>query len=307
MIELLRRNLGLKLFALVLAYIVWAHVVGRDQTVGLFEVPLDFEAPADVIVVSYEPRQVDVKVRGDAAVINRMSEQRLLARIVIPSDAPRGPQEVELSEDQILNLPRGVTVEEIEGTVHFVLESRATKTVRVKPILVGQPAPGHEVGRVITEPSIVTITGPASVVAEIESVETERVDVSRRTGDGEVTAGLLRPAAGKRHVEILGRGEVRVAYEIEGLSRPLTLERPVVAPEGWQASPGSVTVELSAPPGLADALREGLRVSVSAEGVAPEGGEAAPQVELDALTADQRERVEVIEVTPPQLRLRPQR
>lgn len=64
-----------------------------------------------------------------------------------------------------------------------VLQDSVTKTVDIKPSVIGEPAPGAAITKVSTEPDKVEISGPAETLKKIEAVYTAPVDVSGQAAD----------------------------------------------------------------------------------------------------------------------------
>ena len=65
----------------------------------------------------------------------------------------------------------------IKGISAFNLERTITKSVRVIPTVLGQPAEGYEIGQVLVNPGTVRIEGPESRVATIDSLPTVPIRV----------------------------------------------------------------------------------------------------------------------------------
>jgi YbbR domain-containing protein len=83
--------------------------------------------------------------------------------------------------DGNVKLVRGVQlVRAIPSTVRLRFERRADRTVKVMPRLRNRD--GYEVTSFNVSPDTIAITGPASHVAQIESAETDQVNIPAREG-----------------------------------------------------------------------------------------------------------------------------
>ena len=181
------RNLGLKVFALLLAGVVWLIVSAprrelvREKilTAPVSLVPLS----RNLIITSTEdlPANVTVRVRG------RASELRALtpAMLDVPVDLSwiTQPGEVEITlRPQGINVPENVEVLTITPNKFRVrIEQLRRRTVPIRPFLVGGPPVGYLAGDASASPDRALISGPASQVMQLSEVATERIIMTGRT------------------------------------------------------------------------------------------------------------------------------
>ena len=79
--ELLRRNPGLKLASLVIAYVLWAWAVGQGPAIRQFAVPLQVQPPSDdFLVIDVRPSEVRVRVEGDPTTVRGIEAGEVYAR-----------------------------------------------------------------------------------------------------------------------------------------------------------------------------------------------------------------------------------
>jgi YbbR domain-containing protein len=185
--EILFGNLGLKVSSLVLALLLYAHVVTEQPRDSVVQVPLTLTGlPESLVVTGQPPERVSVKVRGRWKDLIRLG----LTSPYLPIDlahATPGPYRTAISADDIASkalppeLSKLVTVNEVlePRTVELVIEPKRVKQVRVAPKLEGEPAAGYRVeGTVAVVPESVRVSGPWSVVAPIESLRTLPIDIT---------------------------------------------------------------------------------------------------------------------------------
>ena len=98
-----------------------------------------------------------------------------------------------------------------------VFSDRRSKTVPVRPNIVGTPAAGFEIEGVDVDPLVVSIEGDANDFAGLDRADTEPVSVAGASSDVTTTIGLALPDG----VEIVGDDAVKVSVHI----RPVTATR----------------------------------------------------------------------------------
>ena len=76
MLKYIYKNWYLKLFALILAVVLWAQVVGQDKSEVGLKVPLQLSNLSEKLVVGNDlPDEVDVRLFGPNAMVRRLSSQ----------------------------------------------------------------------------------------------------------------------------------------------------------------------------------------------------------------------------------------
>jgi YbbR domain-containing protein len=214
--NLLRENLPLKIFSLLLAIVAWIVVRGEVEHVKDFVVPIDYVHLADDLEMSGAiPDTVDVRLRAAEQVLKRATEDGLTALIDL-SNAPPGEQQIQLTEN-LLDMPGGAQVVRISPALILIrIEERVTREVPVVAAFAGSPADGYrQVGQQI-EPSMVTVSGPASEVAAVQRALTGTIVLEGETGDIEVEVRPVPDAPEGSRVRVVSpRDPVRVRVTIE--------------------------------------------------------------------------------------------
>ncbi len=184
--NLLRENLPLKIFSLLLAILAWIVVRGEVEHVKDYVVPLDYvNLPDDLEMSGAVPDTVEVRLRAAEQVLKRATENGVTALIDL-SNAPPGEQRIQLTES-LLDMPAGAQVVRISpALIPIRIEKRVTREVPVVAAFAGSPAKGYrQVGQQI-EPSMVTVSGPASEVAAVQRALTGTIVLEGETDDLEV-------------------------------------------------------------------------------------------------------------------------
>jgi YbbR domain-containing protein len=125
-------------------------------------------------------------------------------------------------------------------------ERTFSKTLPIRPRLLGRPAAGYEVAEVTAEPAEVRVSGPRSRVQEMESAYTEPVSLDGASSNvvDTVNLGLDDPV-----LRIEGSPRVRVTARVREVQETRALENVEVEVRGaaLAAAPPRVRVVLTGP------------------------------------------------------------
>ena len=180
------RNLGLKLVALFLAFVVWFFVSApRRERVRekILTAPISLVAmrPELVITTTEIPASVTVRVRGRASDLRALTP----ALLDVPVDLSwiTQPGEVEITlQPQSINVPPEIEVVTIVPNKFRVrIEQLRQWTVPIRPFLAGEASAGYIVGDATASPDRALVSGPASQINKLSEVATERIIMTGRT------------------------------------------------------------------------------------------------------------------------------
>jgi len=171
-------NLGLKVFSLAVAVLLWVAVTRDPVAEVAINVPVEFHNSPEHLEISSETiPQVQVRVRGPVRIVRELSPAEVHA-IVDLSNARAGERTYDLSASRI-RVPSYVqVVQVVPSQVRVSFDTRATKQVPVRPRVIGTFASGYRITQVDTVPKMVTIVGPARHVDAVESAITDPVDAT---------------------------------------------------------------------------------------------------------------------------------
>jgi len=139
--------------------------------------------PPGIVIDKIEVVPAQVTITGSRSKVD------MVAAVAVPVDMSGVNKNTVLEG---LPHPYGNTGGAVEGVyvspekvqVHVsVLQGTITKTVDIKPSVIGELAPGAAITRVSTEPDKVEISGPAETVKKIDALYTAPVDVSGQAVD----------------------------------------------------------------------------------------------------------------------------
>lgn len=187
-------NIGTLILALVLAIVVWISAVTaanpnveRTRTVPLDIIGLD----PDMLIVGNVPTQVRVALEAPSSVMDSMnaSENAVQSWVDVAGLEP-GTHDL-LVQVQInpafRPVRQGAVIPEL---VEITLEPLLTRTYPVSLEVTGEPAVGYQKGRLVVEPSSITVSGAASLVSQIDKVGST-IDISGVTETIERNVSLV--------------------------------------------------------------------------------------------------------------------
>jgi YbbR domain-containing protein len=180
-------NLWLKLVALALASLLW-WAVAHDPTVeAVITAPLEFHHAPENLEMSVEgATQVEIRVRGPERTVRRLSPADVQA-IVDLTGARAGERTFDLTAKQV-HVPQTVEVVQIEPSqVHLTFDRSATRTVEIRPRVIGSLVTGYHIANVSADPGTIKIVGPEHRVDEAGAAITDPVDATGVVGTATFT------------------------------------------------------------------------------------------------------------------------
>ena len=132
----------------------------------------------------------EVLVNGPESVLGSV---RVLTAVMKLSGASAELREVLAVKavDADNNSIAGVTVN--PGTVEVTIPIRKTKTVRIEPVMVGQPAADWEITETSLSRDTILIYGEETVLQTIDSIRTEPVSLAGMDKNTSISVGLIMP------------------------------------------------------------------------------------------------------------------
>jgi YbbR domain-containing protein len=200
---ILFENLGLKLASLLLALLVYAHVVTEQERESVLQIPIAAVGLADTLTsVGQLPPRVAVKIRGKWKDLIRLGLTRPFLSIDLAAAKP-GMFRTSITADDISRraippeLSRLVSVTEVldPRSVDLAIEPKATRSLPVRARIVGTPAPGYVLDEdPDVQPESVTVMGPARLIHGIDTLYTVAVDITGEREKIQRQVALALPA-----------------------------------------------------------------------------------------------------------------
>ena len=184
----------------------------RDQR--MVPVQVDFgTVPEGLEADDPETSEDEVQVRGPASVVAQVD--RVVALVNIDASGIDFDRPVTVVPVDIEGQPIGVGLIEVDPqTIAVRIDVQAveeTRTVPVRPVFEGRPAPGFALEAFSVDPQVVTLRGLPAVLADIPEVVTEPLNIDGASANEEFEADLVLPDG----VELVdGEPQVTVAVTI---------------------------------------------------------------------------------------------
>lgn len=176
--KLFFENLGLKIAAVLLSVVLWIFVTSRGQSEISLDVPLEFRnIPAGLEMVNHSSKTINLNMRGQERLIKNVKTAEIRVYVNL-SKAKKGEGIYYIDREEI-RLPRAITVTNINpSSIKVTIEETISKTVKVLPMVIGEPKKGYFVKSVDVSPQYVVIEGVRSEIIKIGNVKTEPIDIS---------------------------------------------------------------------------------------------------------------------------------
>lgn len=248
-LDTLIANPWMKLLSFVIATVTWLYVQGEEVREDRVKAQIAWSLPSDLVATEALPTSAHVVVRGTRSAVNN-AHKSAVRLVVDVSDLSAGEHEVDLAGIPAEGLPPSVERLAVSpAAVRFELDKVAAHSVRIRAVLVGEPAPGYSIGEAITDPQVIEVRGPRETVSSLREVLTRPIDVSGLDGDVERVIELDLP----RGVDLSGAATVRAEIHVRSSTEQRRIEGiPVFVAGGGKASPDRIDVVLE---GAAQELR----------------------------------------------------
>ena len=176
--KLVFENFGLKITAILLSSLLWLFASSRGLSEIALDVPLEFkDIPPGLELMNHSIKAVGVNIKGQERIIRTIRPSDIRAFVDL-SKAKKGENIYSINKNNI-KLPPGVTATNITPSyVKVSIEESVTKTVEVRPIIVGIPGSGFYIKSISVFPERVMIEGARSRVNVVDAIKTEPLDIT---------------------------------------------------------------------------------------------------------------------------------
>lgn len=192
--KIIRNDFWRKLIALFFALLIYIMVSSRIGTEkSIDNVPVKITIPSKLVNLNKQVRKVSVMVRGSKRQLNKLTASDIQISATVDENKfnPDSTYSLKLSTDNVTT-PFGITVTRIEPEEFILnLEKVVDKKVSVKVNFDSKQLPqDYIVGKVTVFPAEVWIRGAASLVQNLDSVETAPVPLDNQTESFEYTTSI---------------------------------------------------------------------------------------------------------------------
>ena len=180
---LLTHNLGWKLLSLAAAILLWISVASEPELATFVSAHVEYKNLSPGMEISSDVVEtVSLEVRGPSEALRLPELPRGSAVILDMADVEPGQHTFAIDSGHV-RLPRGVQlVRAVPAQIRIVFEPSATRTVPVEVSLADGLPQDLRVVETAAEPSALAITGPASRVARVASVQTDPLTLPPEAG-----------------------------------------------------------------------------------------------------------------------------
>lgn len=204
-------NLPYKALSVLIALALW-FIVRDERVETTVNLGLEVQAPGELLVTNEHLPDLTVAVTGTRVALSRLRSANFV-HVVKPKVAEPGPVTLRIRPED-LDLPAGVDAVGVSpSSVGIRLEARAVRRIPVKARILLAEGTGFRVKKVVVTPERVRIAGPASVVAGLDEVWTEAIDVEPQ--GSEPLTGDYAVSLPHRQLRLEDPGPVSVRIELE--------------------------------------------------------------------------------------------
>jgi YbbR domain-containing protein len=176
--EILIGNLGFKLVAFIGAISLWFFITYRGQAETALEANIDFKnVPVGLEILKQNIKRVSVGVRGHEMILSGLRPSDV--RVVVDLSNGKKGESVYFFDVNDVKTHNNIKVKRIDPTsIKVYLDESVSRSFRVTPFIIGEPAEGFEVKKTAVEPGSVLVDGSKTEIARMAVLRTEPVDIS---------------------------------------------------------------------------------------------------------------------------------
>lgn len=242
--NLFRKNLPVKILALIAAIIMWGYVMNEENPSvnGRYTVPVEIVNAPEGYDVNMGVREVTLKVRAPRSLMAAAHESDFKAVIDLSGDT-----EGEYDEKIRTVIPQGFELLGMsDDTVHVTMEALIAHGVPVDIVVNGKAAQGMELGEIKPTQQYVNVYGPRHLVDSIVKAS-GKIKLADNNSDFTMRVKLTAVTADGENINNLAvlPGELDVTVQlVPGEGKKIVPVKPTVSgilPEGYVL--GEITVQ----------------------------------------------------------------
>jgi YbbR domain-containing protein len=166
---LVRNNVGYKVLAVCLAFLLWYFVAGQRDPLAkqTYTIPVELRPATTQLVSTTTLPEVTITISGTSDLVQSLQEQDIHAYVDV-SDQTAGVCYLPIQT----SAPDNIRVLSIyPQTVRLTLDYQQSRKLPVKVVLQGTPAPGFMTLSPEVTPDVVTVSGPGSLLGGLQDVQ----------------------------------------------------------------------------------------------------------------------------------------
>lgn len=210
--NLLTRNRGLKLFSLLLAFVLWLTLIPEEKIFSekTLVVPLETRnLSAEFEIVEKPLNMIDVTLRAPKGLLSRITSADIQAVLNLEK-ATVNQEDYPLNPDLVVVPPEAKVVRVMPNKVRMKLELSKEVLMEVAPVFIGTVKEGHKIDKVELIPSKVYVRGPESKIKPKDRIRTSPIDITGLDQSAEFEADLILPKPELRFTTAQTKAKVKV-------------------------------------------------------------------------------------------------
>ncbi|MCP2519354.1 CdaR family protein [Candidatus Aminicenantes bacterium AC-708-M15] len=211
--SLFLRNWELKLFSIILSFIIWLALVPKIKTYAEknLTIPLEiYNIPPGLEIVERPPQSVDIIVRAPKSILEEITPLTVTAKLNLENASPL-QEEYPITKEMIF-LPEGAEVLNIiPNLIRLKLEKTKETYLKIEPYIVGDLPPDFRIEKIEVIPPVVKVQGPESKVIPGEKIRTSPIDISNLETSMEIKPTLILP---NPFLRLASEEEVKIRIKI---------------------------------------------------------------------------------------------
>jgi hypothetical protein len=207
------------LLAVLIALVLWGMAHGSSSIERGFDIPVVIhDLPERLVVTDLSADVVNIRLLGSRAALRDIDPTQIEYALAV-ADAHPGLAVFEVDLTPVEGrLPRNVRiVSRSPASLEVKFESRSRKSVKVRPDLEGEVAPGFVLTAVEVDPPRVWLQGARTDVLRLSEVVTETIDMN---GLDTPTEREVKLSLGAGRVWMEESGSVKVKLQIDPTPPP---------------------------------------------------------------------------------------
>ncbi len=175
---------------LLLAVILWAFIISGKTEKLRYKVPLTIKnLPANMAVSGLSGRTAVIILEGKKEELKNVNIKNIRITIDLENASLGGPRDYPVQVEK-QEVPEDISISLVDREVTLTIEKKEFKWVRVVPVITGEVGKGKIIIDKQVVPEQVMISGPRSVINDIDTIDTEEVSVENETGEIKRQVGL---------------------------------------------------------------------------------------------------------------------
>ena len=176
--EKILKNWGLKLMAVLLAFLVWflvANIEDYTVTKTITGIPVEILnenaiTDQDMVYDIVQGKTVDIKVEGRRSVVEKLTAEDFTATADLSELSITNS--VQIAVDATNSAVRKeIAISIVDSMMKVAIEERGEKKLPISVVTSGQTQEGYAVVSTAATPNMVTISGAASLVKDVKTVQ----------------------------------------------------------------------------------------------------------------------------------------